>query len=97
MLYLLFNTISYLIQIIYIIYNLNKNIVNFLIFIMNNDINVHTMYFMTIQIILNMISIRIIIYYLIYYYSCKKWAINTRNETLLKLIKEYGIQSLRHL
>ena len=43
----------------------NKNIVNFLIFIMNNDINVHTMYFMTIYIILNTISIRIIIYYLI--------------------------------
>ena len=56
---LLFNTGSYLIQIIYIIYNLNKNIVNFLIFIMNNNINVHTMYFMTI--ILTIISIRITI------------------------------------
>ena len=62
---LLFNITCYLIQIIYVIYNLNKNIVNFLIFIMNNDINVHTMYFMTIHIILNIISIRIIIYYLI--------------------------------
>ena len=62
---LLFNITYYLIQIIYEIYNLNKNIVNFLIFIMNNDINVHTMYFMTIYIILNIISIRIIIYYLI--------------------------------
>ena len=62
---LVFNITCYLIQIIYVIYNLNKNIVNFLIFIMNNDINVHTMYFMTIHIILNIISIRIIIYYLI--------------------------------
>ena len=62
---LLFNITCYLIQIIYVIYNLNKNIVNFLIFIMNNDKNVHTMYFMTINIILNIISIRIIIYYLI--------------------------------
>ena len=61
---LLFNT-GYLIQIIYITYNLNKNIVNFLICIMNNDINVHTMYFMIIHIILNIISIRIIIYYVI--------------------------------
>ena len=62
---LLFNITCYLIQIIYVIYTLNKNIVNFLIFIMNNDINVHIMYFMTIYIILNIISIRIIIYYLI--------------------------------
>ena len=61
---LLFNKTCYLIQIIYVIYNLNKNIVNFLIFIMNNDINVHTMYFRTIHIILNIIFIRIIIYYL---------------------------------
>ena len=63
---LLFNITCYLIQIIYVIYNYNyKNIVNFLIFIMNNDINVHTMYFMSTHIILNIISIRIIIYYLI--------------------------------
>ena len=61
---------------------------------MNNNINIHTMYFMAIHIILNILSIRIIMSCFINLYSCKKWAINTRNETLLKIIKESGIQAL---
>ena len=53
---------------IYFIYILNKNIVNFVIFIMNNNINVHTIViksidFIKTHIILNIFSIRIIIYY----------------------------------
>ena len=67
-----------------------------------NNINVHTLFYYNTyhiihHIILYIISIRIIIYYLIKLYSYKKWAINTRNETLLKIIRESDIYSLRHL